>query len=196
MILPHAFYEQDTTTVAKNLLGCYLAHLEGEQTTLGRIVETEAYLANDPAAHSFVGKTKRNAALFGPAGHAYVYFIYGMHYCFNVVTAPDGVGEGILIRAVEPLQGIALMEQRRGTTKLSLLCSGPSRLAQAFAITLAFNGYPLTNGPLQLWSPDSFPHCSSTVNAEIVQTTRIGIGKARELPLRFYLSENKFISAK
>lgn len=194
MILPQTFYEQDTISVAKKLLGCYLVHLEGEETTLGRIVETEAYLVNDPAAHSFIGKTKRNAVLFGPVGHAYVYFIYGMHYCVNVVTGREGAGEAVLIRALEPLRGIALMRQRRGTEKLTLLCNGPARLAEALAITLAFNGSPLFDGPLQIWSADSIPTSPTIENADIVQTTRIGIVKARDMPLRFYLKGNRYIS--
>lgn len=194
MILPQTFYEQDTISVAKKLLGCYLVHLEGEETTLGRIVETEAYLVNDPAAHSFIGKTKRNAVLFGPVGHAYVYFIYGMHYCVNVVTGREGVGEAVLIRALEPLRGIALMRQRRGTEKLTLLCNGPARLAEALAITLAFNGSPLFDGPLQIWSADSISTSPTIENADIVQTTRIGIVKARDMPLRFYLKGNRYIS--
>lgn len=197
MILPQTFYGQDTITVAKNLLGCYLVHLEGEETTLGRIVETEAYLVNDPAAHSFIGKTKRNSVLFGPVGHAYVYFIYGMHYCFNVVTGQEGKGEAVLIRALEPLQGIALMKKRRRIEKLALLCNGPARLTEALDITLLLNGIPLfDSGPIQIWSPESLPSSPVIGDADIVQTTRIGIVKARELPLRFYLKGNSYISRK
>ena len=193
MILPQTFYEQDTITVAKKLLGCYLVHPEGEETTLGRIVETEAYLAHDPAAHSFVGKTKRNAVLFGPVGHAYVYFIYGVHYCVNVVTGREGAGEAVLIRALEPLHGIALMQQRRRTERLNFLCNGPGRLTEALAITIAFNGSSFFDGSLQIWSAES--HSSAPIgDTDIVQTTRIGITKARELPLRFYLKGNRYIS--
>ncbi len=196
MILPRTFYEQDTITVAKRLLGCYLVHLEGEETTLGRIVETEAYLVHDPAAHSFIGKTKRNSVLFGPAGHAYVYFIYGMHYCFNVVTGREGMGEAVLIRALEPLQGIPVMQKRRRAQKLTLLCNGPARLTEALAITLSFNGISLFDGPLQIWSSESLSSSAPIGNDDIVQTTRIGIAKARELPLRFYLKGNSYISRK
>lgn len=196
MNLCPTFYEQDTITVAKELLGCYLVHLEGEETTLGRIVETEAYLVNDPASHAFIGKTKRNSVLFGPVGHSYVYFIYGMHYCFNVVTGQEGTGEAVLIRALEPLQGISVMQKRRGTEKLSLLCNGPARLAEALAITLSLNGISLSDGPLQIWSPDSLHSSAISEKAEIVQTTRIGIVKAKELPLRFYLKGNRNISRK
>jgi DNA-3-methyladenine glycosylase len=196
MILPQAFYEQDTMTVARRLLGCYLVHLEGEETTLGRIVETEAYLVHDPAAHSFIGKTKRNSVLFGPVGHAYVYFIYGMHSCFNVVTGEEGMGEAVLIRALEPLQGIPVMQKRRRMQKLTLLCNGPARLTEALAITLSYNGISLFDGPLQMWSSESVPSPAPIGKADIVQTTRIGIAKAREFPLRFYLKGNSYISRK
>src|SRR5215472_7349214 len=113
MILPPEFYAQDTITVARKLLGCYLVHLEEERTTVGRIVETEAYLADDPASHSFKGKTKRSSVMFGPAGYAYVYFIYGMHVCLNVVTGEEGKGEAVLFRALEPIEGVAIMQDRR-----------------------------------------------------------------------------------
>ena len=169
-------------------------HLEGAETTVGRIVETEAYLSNDPASHGFIGKTKRNSVLFGPVGHAYVYFIYGMHYCFNVVTGQVGSGEAVLIRALEPLQGIPLMQQRRKVEKLSLLCSGPARLVQALAITPAFNGLSLLDGPLQLWSAESLSSFPIVQGTDIVETTRIGIAKAKELPLRFYIKGNSHIS--
>ena len=200
MILPQTFYAQETITVAKQLLGCYLVHLEGEQTTLGRIVETEAYLGvQDPASHAFAGKTRRNRVLFGPSGYAYVYFIYGMHYCVNAVTGNEGMGEAVLIRALEPLQGINMMQRRRGTDKVSFLCNGPARLTEALGITLAFDGLPLfdnhlQNGPLQIWSTDSLPSIAPIEEADIVQTTRIGIAKAKDLLLRFYVRGNGHIS--
>lgn len=197
MILPQTFYAQETVIVAKQLLGCYLVHLEGEQTTLGRIVETEAYLGrHDPASHAFIGKTTRNRVLFGPVGHAYVYFIYGMHYCVNAVTNHEGTGEAVLIRALEPLEGIPVMQCRRRTENLTLLCNGPARLTQALAITLIFNGLPLFNGPLQIWSPDSLPSSVPIQPTDIIQTTRIGIAKAQDLPLRFYVKGSNHISRK
>ncbi len=195
MILPRSFYEQETITVARQLLGCHLVHLEAEGiTSCGRIVETEAYLVNDSAAHSFIGKTKRNSVVFGPVGHAYVYFVYGMHYCVNVVTGEEGSGEAVLIRALEPLKGIPLMKKRRKTGDIRQLCSGPAKLTQALGITLAMNGAPLFEGPLQIQSPGRSP--SQTDQSDIVQTTRIGIVKSRELPLRFYIEGNRFISRK
>ncbi|HEX6483560.1 MAG TPA: DNA-3-methyladenine glycosylase [Ktedonobacteraceae bacterium] len=196
MILNQTFYAQETITVAKQLLGCFLVHQQGKETTLGRIVETEAYLWNDPAAHAFVGKTKRNSVLFGPVGHAYVYFIYGMHYCVNAVSGQAGKGEAVLIRALEPLQGIPVMQKRRQTEKLSVLCNGPARLTQALAITMSLNGSPLYDGELLIWSPDSLPATSPGETVEIVETTRIGISKAQELPLRFYLKGSRSISRK
>lgn len=194
MILPQLFYAQETVSVAKHLLGCYLVHLEGEATTLGRIVETEAYLVNDPASHAFIGQTPRNSVMFGPVGHAYVYLIYGLHHCVNAVTGQAGTGEAVLIRALEPLQGLAVMQERRRTHNLHLLCNGPARLTEALAITRAFNGVPLFEGPLQIWSADSLPSSAMLGEAEIVHTTRIGIGKAKGLPLRFYLKGNRYIS--
>jgi DNA-3-methyladenine glycosylase len=194
LILPQAFYSQNTVAVARALLGCYLAHLEGEQVTVGRIVETEAYLTGDPASHAFHGKTKRAAVMFGPPGYAYVYLIYGLHTCLNVVTGPEGRGEAVLFRALEPVQGVATMQARRKTSRPTLLCSGPARLTQAFAITLALNGCPLFQGDYQLWSADSFPSVPPVEDSAIVQTTRIGISKAVDLPLRFYVKNNPFVS--
>jgi DNA-3-methyladenine glycosylase len=191
MILLPEFYAQDTISVARKLLGCYLVHLEEERTTLGKIVETEAYLADDPASHSFRGETKRSSVMFGPAGYAYVYFIYGMHVCLNVVTGEVGRGEAVLFRALEPVDGLAVMHDRRGTHRVDLLCSGPARLTEALGISLELNGCPLFEGPVQLWSADSFP---SPPPAPIVQTTRIGISKAIDLPHRFYLQNNPHVS--
>jgi DNA-3-methyladenine glycosylase len=195
VILPRSFYKEDTVTVAKNLLGCYLVHLQGDMMTSGRIVETEAYLRQDPAAHSFHGRTRGNSVLFGPAGHAHVFFVYGMHWCMNVVTGWGGGGEAVLIRALEPTEGIPVMQKRRGINELRLLCSGPGRLTQALAITGEYNGLPLDSGPLQIWSPDSLPGSADSFGPdEIVQTIRVGIFRAKELPYRFYLKGNPYVS--
>jgi len=196
MILSRDFYERATVDVAQDLLGCCLVHEEGDMTTAGQIVETEAYLSGDPAAHSFIGKTKRNAVLFGSAGHAYVYLIYGRHYCVNVVTGEEGSGEAVLIRALEPLQGIHVMKRRRGTESLSQLCSGPGKLTGAMGITRECNGASFMEGPLEIRSRDSVPGHDPVRNVEIVRTTRVGILKAAEKPLRFYLKDSPFISRK
>ena len=190
MILSPAFYERDTVTVAKDLLGCLLVHCE-ETTTAGRIVEVEAYLRGDPAAHSYRGETKRNSAMFGPGGHAYVYRIYGLHTCVNVVTGTDSAGEAILIRALEPAIGIDLMQARRGTDDPVSLASGPGKLTQALGITMDLNRTSLRDGPLQVRSPADPPEFRPE---DIVQTTRVGITKAADLPLRFYLKGSRYVS--
>ncbi len=195
MILPPAFYERDTVTVARDLLGCLLVHREEAGTTMGWIVEVEAYLRDDPAAHSFRGETARNRAMFGPAGHAYVYRIYGLHTCVNIVTGPAGVGEAVLVRALEPACGIDLMQARRGTDDPLALASGPGKLTQALGITMDLDGTSLSGGPLQVWSPESLPgRLPEGWPGEIVRTTRIGITKAADLPLRFYLRGSRYVS--
>lgn len=196
MILPQAFYARETPLVAKQLLGCFLVHLDGEETTLGRIVETEAYLRDDPASHAFAGNTRRNTVLFGPVGYAHVYFIYGMHYCVNAVSGVGEKGGAVLIRALEPNQGIPVMEKRRRTEKRKLLCNGPGKLTQALGITLSFDGTPLFKGNLQIWSADSLPSFPPVETSKIVETTRIGISHSKERPLRFYLKGNDYISQK
>lgn len=194
MILPPAFYERDTVAVARDLLGCYLVHLEEEGRTVGRIVEDEAYIRGDRAAHSYTGRTERNRVLFGPPGHLYVFFIYGMHYCANAVTGAEGMGEAVLIRALEPIEGIGLMQKRRKTEKITALCSGPGKLTSAMHITLEHNDFPLTDSPIQVWSGDSLPGRKKIADEDIICTHRIGISKSRELPLRFYIKDNQFIS--
>ncbi len=196
MILSRDFYGRPTIDVAQDLLGCCLVHEEGGTTTAGKIVETEAYLSGDPAAHSFIGKTKRNAVLFGPVGHSYVYLIYGMHYCVNVVTGEEGSGEAVLIRALEPLQGIPIMKRRRGTEALIQLCSGPGKLTAAMGITRKCNGASFMDSPLRIRSRDCVPDREEIHHAGIVRTTRVGIVKAAERPLRFYLKDSPFISRK
>jgi len=195
LILPPAFYERDTVTVAKGLLGCLLVHQEEAKTTMGWIVEVEAYLRGDPAAHSFRGRTKRNSVMFGPPGHAYLYLIYGLHTCINVVTQPEGTGEAVLIRALEPAIGIELMEERRGTDDPLALASGPGKLTQALGITMDLNGTSLSGDRLQVLSPITLPgRRPEGAAGEIVQTTRVGITKAADRPLRFYLKGSRYVS--
>src|SRR3989338_1070928 len=129
-MLDKSFFKKSTLNAAQNLLGCYLIH----NNCTGKIVETEAYLHNDKASHSFKGKTNRNEAMFSEAGKAYVYFTYGMHHCFNVVTNKKGVGEAVLIRALELIKGIEIMKKRRKTNNVRDLCNGPAKLVIAFGI--------------------------------------------------------------
>ncbi|HLX61557.1 MAG TPA: DNA-3-methyladenine glycosylase [Planctomycetota bacterium] len=191
-LLTERFYLRETAEVARRLLGACLVHETPEGLTAGRIVETEAYLyKGDPACHASRGRTERNAVMFGPPGHAYVYFVYGMHHCFNVVTMPEGIGEAVLIRALEPLDGIALMEKRRGTRELRNLCSGPGKLVQALGLSREQNGFPLTTGPLTISSHKSF---GGAGKFEVEVTKRIGINVGADLPLRFAVKGNRFVS--
>ncbi|HEV2728628.1 MAG TPA: DNA-3-methyladenine glycosylase [Terriglobales bacterium] len=163
---------------------------------VARIVEVEAYLGeDDPAAHAAAGKTLRNAVLFGPPGHSYVYFIYGNHYCFNVSCLPDGIAGGVLFRALEPLFGTKVMAQSRGIpvstlSDLPLLTSGPGRLAEAFGITRERdNGKDITSAKSDLWISDT-----GYRPTRIVTTARIGITKAAKLPLRYLIAGNPYVS--
>jgi DNA-3-methyladenine glycosylase len=153
----------------------------------GRIVETEAYDECDPASHSFAGRTPRNAAMFGPAGRAYVYRSYGIHWCFNVVCGPPDHGSGVLIRALEPMYGIETMQRRRSTREAKLLCSGPGRLTQALGIDERLNGRALDRSPFELDVADPLP-------VEPICGPRIGISKAREIPWRFGLHGSPYLS--
>lgn len=188
--LPINFYNRSTSEIARALLGKVLVHNTQDGVTAGRIVEVEAYLfRDDPACHAARGRTRRNEAMFGSAGTAYVYLIYGIYHCFNVVTAGEGEGEAVLIRALEPLQGLPLMVDRRGCNNEQLLTSGPGRLCQAMAIDSRQSGADLATEPLYL-ADDDFH------TGDIITTTRIGISVGAELPLRFYLAGNRFVSRK
>ena len=193
VLSPH-FYDRDPRLVGPDLLGKILVRRKGSKVLSGRIVEVEAYLgADDPAAHASSGKTARNAVLFGPPGRAYVYFIYGNHYCLNVSCLPDEVPGGILFRAVEPLQGISQMFKLRGIDKssdLRRLTRGPGRLAAAFGITRERdNGKNLTSARSDLYIADD-----GAAPPEILITNRIGIKKAVEMPLRYIVAGNRFVS--
>jgi DNA-3-methyladenine glycosylase len=203
-VVPRSFYAEAPNLVAPRLLGKLLVRKgdkNGETGDLaGRIVEVEAYFCDDPAAHVFCGKTARNAVLYGPPGHAYVYFIYGMHYCLNVSCEPDGQAGSLLIRALEPLTGIELMAARRGlspqrTSRLtsglaSALTSGPGRLCQAFGITRERdNGVDLTSAHSSLQIQDD-----GFAAGEILVTPRIGIRKAAERMARFVLAGSPHVS--
>ncbi len=200
-ILPRQFFNRDPVTVGRELLGKLLIRREGRKLLAGRVVEDEAYLGTgDPAAHAHAGLTPRNAVLFGPPGRAYVYFIYGNHYCLNVSCMPEGVGEGVLLRAMEPLFGLDAMAYARGlelpisprASQLRLLSSGPGRMAEALGITRTRdNAKDLTSRRSDLWFADD-GYCPERIAA----TPRIGIRKAVERPLRFVTVGNPFVSGR
>lgn len=192
--LPPSFYERSAEEVARDLLGAVLvSEVEGE-IAAGRIVETEAYIGpEDPASHAAerIGRTARNAAMFGPAGIAYIYRIYGLHWCLNAVTGSEGHPAAVLIRAIEPLAGIEVMRRRRGSGIGDLdLARGPGRLAQALGITGALNQHPLDRPPLLIAEGAPVP------SAEIAVGPRIGITRARDWPLRFHLRDNSWVSGR
>ena len=179
--LPESFYARDTVGVARALLGCVLeSEVDGDRTA-GRIVEVEAYVGpHDPAAHGYGNKrTRRNERLFGPPGTSYVYFIYGMHWCFNAVTEREGYPAAVLVRALEPCAGVATMARRRRLEDERRLCSGPARLCESLGITGSINGASLSQGPVRI----TRPHRARKV--AIVAGPRIGISQATEWPLRF-----------
>lgn len=196
MRLNKNFFQKNTKQLAQDLLGTFLVHKSEEGTTVGKIVETEAYLfKNDPACHAARGKTKRNAPMFQTAGSIYVYFIYGVHYCFNIVSGKEHEGEAVLIRALEPIKGIELMQKRRGSKiQLKDLCNGPAKLVEAMGINKIHNESSLLKGPLAVYVKNSFSTGKSKIN--IVRTTRIGINLGAELALRFYIRDSEFISKK
>ncbi len=180
------FFLQPTEQIARALLGALLVHETPEGRVSGFISETEAYLGvRDPASHAFRGETKRNAAMFGPGGHAYIYFIYGNHFCINVTTQKQGVGEGVLIRGIIPYEGIELMRQRRGNRPDKDLTNGPGKVCQAMGIGPEMYGHDFSQPPLQLFMAPA--DLSPLKTHEIVVTPRIGISQAVDLPLRFVL---------
>jgi DNA-3-methyladenine glycosylase len=184
--LPRAFYLRPAAQVARELLGKTLAFEE----VSGRIVETEAYLGEDDgAAHSARGVTPRTRVIFGPPGHAYVYFIYGMYDCLNIVCEPEGVAGCVLIRALEPLTGLHEMRQRRPAAKRDEdLANGPGKLTRALGIRIAHNGVDVAKGPITVHQPDH------AAKFEVARSARIGITKSADLPLRFFIQGNKFVS--
>jgi DNA-3-methyladenine glycosylase len=188
------FYLEAPDLVARKLLGKLLVRADGQEARVGRIVEVEAYFGEaDAAAHAFAGRTARNAVLFGPPGHAYVYFIYGMYYCLNVSCEQEGRAGGVLFRALEPLYGLRAMAIARGLTAQatgSALTSGPGRLCQAFGITRARdNGADLTAPESELQIQDD-----GYLASEVMVTPRIGISKEAARPARFVLAGNPFVS--
>ena len=190
--LPRDFYLQDTRVAAQKLLGqVVLRRLPSGETLSGIIVETEAYLTDDPACHAYRGQTPRNSAMFGSPGHAYVYFTYGLHMMLNLVCAPEGIAEAVLIRALEPVEGEDTMrENRGGISETRQLTNGPGKLAQALALTrLSHNGLDVTSSESEL---QILAHTYPPF--EIVTTTRIGITQGVDLPWRYYIQGNRYVS--
>jgi len=191
MILAKNFYQVSAPVLAKTLLGKLLVHQTKYGIISGKIVETEAYLANhDPASHSFRGETERNKMMFGPGGLAYIYFTYGMHYCLNAVSSKIGRGEAVLIRALEPVDGLQFMQKMRSQTNIKNLCNGPAKLCQALMIDKSLNGVDLTKSNLMIKDLETIKP------KDILTTTRIGITEAKALNLRFYIKNNPFVSVR
>ena len=188
-VLPRLFFDREPSLVARQLLGKMLMRDRDGVMTVGRIVETEAYLArDDPASHAYRGRTKRNAAMFGPPGHAYVYTIH-THCCLNVVTEGENVPSAVLIRAVEPLMGLEIMQRRRGTDRLTALTSGPGKLCVAFAIDRELDAWDVTQGE-RLW----FATAAVQEAVDLAISARVGVTLAGDLPLRFFVPSSACLS--
>jgi len=186
-ILTEDFLERDTISLAHDLLGKFI--VVGDK--VGRIVETEAYLHDDPASHSFSGRTERNSPMFGSAGKSYIYFTYGMHHCFNIVSEKEDCGEAVLIRAVEPIEGIEEMKIARGMNEIMNLTNGPAKFCQAFGIDKSYNCVNLFDKDSEIILMEK-----EEEDFDVVTTTRVGIMKGIDLPYRFYIKGNRFVSRK
>ena len=188
--IPRSFYLRETPAVARELLGKYLIRRHRRTLLIAKIVETEAYCADDPASHSFRGRTRRNEVMFGEGGHLYVYFTYGMHFCANIVTREEGNGEAVLIRAVEPLEGIGVMKQNRpaGGDTLYNLTNGPAKFCQAFGISGKQNGTDLLGDDIYLTEGEDLRR------SEILSSGRVGIRSGVEQQWRFFIGDNPFVS--
>ena len=190
--LPLAFYRRETELVARELLGAVLECTARGTRCRGRIVETEAYTGEeDLACHAAAGRTARTEVLYGPPGRAYVYFIYGMHWCVNAVTRRAGEPSAVLIRAVEPLEGIEVMRRRRGVRSDRDLTNGPAKLCEAFGITgPAHHGASLISSPLRILRGEPVPE------SDVAITKRIGISKSADEPLRWIITSNPYVSGR
>ncbi|MCX6904830.1 MAG: DNA-3-methyladenine glycosylase, partial [Verrucomicrobia bacterium] len=193
--LPTSFYEPSAKVVAPRLLGHFLVRRSPEGPAGGVIVETEAYLADDPSCHGFRRETPRNRSMYGPPGRAYVYFIYGNYYCFNAVCAPAGVAEAVLVRAIEPVFGEVWMQANRPVPIARELTSGPAKFCLALDIEREFDGTDLCSAesPLFIAQNPQAPRLRRR-QGPIITTTRIGISVAEHLPLRFYLDGSDYVS--
>jgi DNA-3-methyladenine glycosylase len=189
--LSAAFYDRDTEIVSRELLGAVLECTTPEGVTQGRIVETEAYLGpHDEACHAVAGVTARTRDLFGPAGMSYVYFIYGMYWCFNAVTRERGHGSAVLVRAVHPIGGVELMRARRPRARRERdLTNGPGKLCQAMGIVGSMSGQPLDSAPIVIRAGEPVP------DEQVVVSPRIGITRAADWPLRYLVRDDPYVSA-
>jgi DNA-3-methyladenine glycosylase len=185
MTLGRDFYARSVHDVARDLIGCVVRHGH----TAGRIVETESYHMEEPACHAYAGVTSRTLTLFGPPGHAYVYFSYGIHSLLNAVAEEEGVGAAVLIRALEPVEGVEAMRARRRVARDEELCNGPGKLTQALDIGLSLNGTSLVDGPIELMAREP-----GAREPRIVMGERIGITKAADLPWRFCDADSRHVS--
>ncbi|MDH5284081.1 MAG: DNA-3-methyladenine glycosylase [Gemmatimonadota bacterium] len=188
--LPVSFFRQDAVAVARGLLGAVLVTSFEGRTTAGRIVEVEAYLGStDPASHAYkLRRNRQNQSIYGDPGDWYVYRSYGVHWCANLVSGPSGVGAAVLIRALEPLEGLDVMRRRRGLASERLLCAGPGRLCQAMGITRALDGAMMRRSLAVVKSGGSL------APGIAVATPRVGISRGRDAPLRFVLGDSRFLS--
>ena len=189
-ILPRSFYDRETETVAREMLGAILECRTNDGIASGIIVETEAYVGeHDPACHAAAGRTQRTEPLYGRPGLSYVYFIYGVHWCFNAVTRGEGLPSAVLVRAIQPVEGVELMRERRGPKVRGVnLTNGPGKLCAALGIDGTMNAQSLQRGPLVIREG------SRVTDDQIVEGPRIGITKAADWPLRFFIRANEWIS--
>src|SRR5688572_28282908 len=189
-ILPREFYDRETEIVAREMLGTVLVCRSGKETASGMIVETEAYIGeHDPACHAAVGRTRRTEPLYGPPGTAYVYFIYGVHWCFNAVTRAEGQPSAVLVRALEPVKGVDLMRRRRPAARRDLdLTNGPGKLCAALGIDIRYNERPLERVPILIRED------VMVAPAQVSITPRIGIRESADWPLRWFITDNPYVS--
>lgn len=183
------FLDGSSVDAAQRLLGCYFIRDLPQGQVVVKIVETEAYHQDDAASHSYRGETTRTKTMFGPSGHLYVYFTYGMHYCCNVVTSGAGIGAGVLIRAVEPIEGIDILRRNRANKPDVVLTNGPAKLCQAMLIDRSMDGHDLLAEPMRLVAGPPVP------SGQIVAGRRIGISRDAHRDWRFYIKDNPYVSA-
>jgi DNA-3-methyladenine glycosylase len=189
--LPQDFYDQPTLDIARSLLGKYLIRPYDQNLLVGKIVETEAYIGeNDPACHAAVGRTSRNQVMYGPPGYAYIYFIYGMYYCLNVVTEKEGFPAAVLLRALEPVRGFEILKQNRKIKINYQLTNGPGKICQALKLNRDFNGENLSGDKIYIGIGKEIH------NDNITRTARVGINKGIEHPWRFYIKDSLYVSKK